>query len=92
MATGLDETTTLVFDTVNGNLLVAESSQITVIPRTELESDLVALARGVGDLPGAAPQAGALHCRREVGRDRGVRLYGKHLLSGIEAVGRFVAW
>jgi hypothetical protein len=56
VATGLDEPTTLVFDTVNGNLLVAESSQITVIPRTELESDLVALARGVGDLPGP-PQA-----------------------------------
>jgi hypothetical protein len=86
VATGLDETTTVVFDTVNGNLLVAESSQITVIPRTELESDLVALARGVGDLPGP-PQAGALHCRREVGRDRGVRLYGKHLLLGSKRSG-----
>ena len=57
VATGLDEPTTLVIDPVNGNLLVAESTQITVIPLNELESDLVSFSRVFTDLPEDVPQA-----------------------------------
>ncbi|MDA2933000.1 protein phosphatase 1 regulatory subunit 42, partial [Acidobacteria bacterium AH-259-D05] len=51
VATGLDEPTTLVIDSVSGNLLVAEKNQITVVPRTQLESGLVALSRLFEDGP-----------------------------------------
>ena len=56
VATGLDEPTTLVIDPVSGNLLVAESNQITVVPRNQLESDLVAFSRVFTDSQGE-PQA-----------------------------------
>ena len=56
VATGLDEPTTLVIDPVSGNLLVAESNQITSIPRSQLESGLVSFSRVLTD-SSRVPQA-----------------------------------
>ncbi|MEE8348855.1 MAG: leucine-rich repeat domain-containing protein [Acidobacteriota bacterium] len=57
VATGLVEPTTLVIDPVSGNLLVAESSQIVVIPRSQLEADLVSFSRVFAPSPTEQPQA-----------------------------------
>ena len=44
LSSGLDLPTALVLDAATGNLLVAEASQITSIPRRQLESDLIPTA------------------------------------------------
>ena len=44
LSSGLDLPTALVLDAATGNLLVAEASQVTSIPRRQLESDLIPAA------------------------------------------------
>ena len=56
VASGLNEPSSLVVDPTSGDLLVAEKDRVTTVPKDQLESGLVALARigGVEFQPQAA--------------------------------------
>ncbi len=51
IAANLEAPSALVLDPVTGNLLVAESTQVTSIPRRDLESDLTSVSSAVLDSP-----------------------------------------
>ncbi|MDA2930597.1 DUF11 domain-containing protein, partial [Acidobacteria bacterium AH-259-O06] len=55
VASGLNQPTSLVIDPNTGDLLVAEQDKVTLIPKAQLESDLVSAARTYAAGPG--PQA-----------------------------------